>query len=122
MIVSKHNGRIDLKILEQHLREMPDGDYCVPDLVPLTTATRRQNAYLFSHLAVLARDYFKSSGISVSKEQAINLFRESLGYSQMVINFDHEFEGYDVQNFIEDLFFRLYDLGLKPVHPKDYVK
>lgn len=39
----------------------------------------------------------------------------------MEINFDEKFEGYDVQNFIEALFFRLLDLDLKPVHPKDYV-
>lgn len=121
MIVSKHNGRIDVKILEQHLREMPDGDYAV-ELTPLTTPTRRQNAYLFGHLGVLARDYFRASGIHMSKKQSINIFRESLGFSEMEINFDEKFEGYDVQNFIEALFFRLLDLGLKPVHPKDYVK
>jgi len=121
MIVSKRNGRIDLKILEQHLREMPDGDYAV-DLTPLTTATRRQNAYLFSHLAKLCQDHLRSTGISVSKDVAINIFRKSLGYSEMIINFDEKFEGYDVQNFIEALFFELLDLGCKPVHPKDYVK
>lgn len=121
MIVSKHNGKVDVKILEQHLREMPDGDYAV-ELTPLTTPTRRQNAYLFGHLGVLARDYFRSSGIPVSKEAAINIFRKSLGYSEMIINFDESFEGYDVQNFIEALFFELLDLGYKPVHPRDYVK
>lgn len=121
MIVSKHSGKIDLKILEQHLWEMPDADYAV-ELTPLTTATRRQNAYLFGHLAILARDHFRASGIHMSKKQSINIFRESLGFSEMEINFDEKFEGYDVQNFIEALFFRLLDLGLKPVHPKDYVK
>lgn len=121
MIVSKHNGKIDVKILEQHLREMPDGNYAV-GLTPLTTATRRQNAYLFGHLAKLAQDHLKASQIPVSKETAINIFRKSLGYSEMIINFDEEFKGYDVQNFIEALFFELLDLGCKPVHPKDYIK
>lgn len=121
MIVSKQGGRIDVKILEQHLREMPDGDYAV-ELTPLTTPTRRQNAYLFGHLAKLAQEHFKASGIPVSKESAINIFRKSLGYSEMIINFDESFEGYDVQNFIEALFFELLDLGYKPVHPRDYVK
>lgn len=119
MIVSKQGSRINTKILEQHLREMPDGDYAV-QLTPLTTPTQRQNAYLFGHLAVLTQDYFRSSGIAMSKKESINIFRESLGYSEMDINFDEQFEGYDVQNFIEALFFKLIDLGLSPVHPKDY--
>ena len=120
MIVSKILGKVDVSLLVQHLKEMPDGEYNI-QLLHIDSPTKKQRGYFYSHLVSIYKSYLDGCGIHVDKNTAANYLKEAMGYGEPIIDFDMDFglTEREWQDLIEKSFHKLIELGCNPVHPKD---